>query len=85
MSLYGMCMCNLTGEWIISKHTQNPQKVILYLHGGAYCFGSFQALRPFLIYLSKQANARVLAVDYRLAPEYPYPGNVTLIALDNPR
>lgn len=44
-------------------------QVVLYLHGGGYCFGSFTSYRVFLAYLSRFARAPVLAVDYRLAPE----------------
>jgi epsilon-lactone hydrolase len=49
---------------------------ILYLHGGAYVAGSPPLYRDFTWRLAKRARARVLCVDYRLAPEFPFPAAV---------
>jgi acetyl esterase/lipase len=46
---------------------------IFYLHGGAYVFGSARSHTPLLARLARVTRARVLAVDYRLAPEHPCP------------
>ncbi len=46
---------------------------IFYLHGGGYVFGSPRSHAPLLARLARQTGARVLAVDYRLAPEHPCP------------
>ncbi|CAE6526435.1 unnamed protein product [Rhizoctonia solani] len=51
-----------------------PERVILYLHGGAYYVFSAATHRLITIPLSKYADARVFAVDYRLAPETRFPG-----------
>ncbi|MCH8543808.1 MAG: alpha/beta hydrolase [Alcanivorax sp.] len=48
-------------------------KVVLYLHGGAYCVGSPGTHRSLTTHLARAANATVLALDYRLAPEAPFP------------
>ena len=48
-------------------------KVLLYLHGGAYCVGSPATHRSLTTHLARAANATVLALDYRLAPEAPFP------------
>jgi acetyl esterase/lipase len=48
----------------------------LYLHGGAYQMGSPATLRHMIALLSAAAEARVLSVDYRLAPEHPFPAAV---------
>lgn len=48
-------------------------KVILYLHGGAYILGNPQGHRGLCSYLASLSNATVYSVDYRLAPEHPYP------------
>ena len=48
-------------------------RTILYLHGGAYLLGSPNGYRGFAAALSQAADARVLLVDYRLAPENPHP------------
>ena len=47
--------------------------VILYLHGGAYALGSVAVHREFLSRLVKASRRKVLAIDYRLAPEHPFP------------
>jgi acetyl esterase/lipase len=49
---------------------------VLYLHGGGYCLGSLASHRALVARLSAEAKARVLSVDYRLAPEHPYPAAV---------
>jgi monoterpene epsilon-lactone hydrolase len=51
-----------------------PHKAMLYLHGGGYVFGSAQDThRDLISRLAQTAECCVLAVDYRLAPEHPYP------------
>jgi epsilon-lactone hydrolase len=55
---------------------KNPRRVILWLHGGAYCMGSATGYRHFGAHLARVANARVILPDYRLAPEHPYPDAV---------
>jgi len=47
--------------------------IILYLHGGAYAVGSVTSHRKFLARLAKACQMKVLAIDYRLAPEHPFP------------
>mgnify|MGYP001764444802 CR=1 FL=1 len=47
--------------------------VTLYLHGGAYALGSVSVHREFLSRLAKASQIKVLAIDYRLAPEHPFP------------
>jgi acetyl esterase/lipase len=43
------------------------------LHGGAYLFGSIEDYRDFLARVTRAADARAVAIDYRLAPEHPFP------------
>lgn len=50
-----------------------PRPIILHLHGGAYFVGSSDAYRPFAANLALACDARVALLDYRLAPEAPYP------------
>ena len=45
----------------------------MYLHGGGYCIGSLTSHRAMLTHLAAATEGRVLAVDYRLAPEHPFP------------
>jgi len=48
-------------------------RVMLYFHGGGYVLGSVYDYRPFTVALGKVTKMRVLSVNYRLAPEHPYP------------
>lgn len=47
--------------------------IILYLHGGAFAVGSVNVHREFLARLAIACQMKVLAIDYRLAPEHPFP------------
>jgi epsilon-lactone hydrolase len=49
---------------------------LVYFHGGGYCIASALAYRSFGSHLAKVCRARVLLVDYRLAPEHPFPAAV---------
>ncbi len=51
-------------------------KVILYVHGGGYVMGSAGSHRDMTGRLSQAAGARVLSLNYRLAPEHPFPAPV---------
>lgn len=46
---------------------------LLWFHGGAYCIGSVQQEDPMCAELSTRTDTVVVSVDYRLAPEHPYP------------
>jgi acetyl esterase/lipase len=50
-----------------------PERVILYLHGGAFLMGSPASYRNRAMRLSYRCNAEVFVPDYRLAPEHPFP------------
>lgn len=63
---------SLKAEWLIPK-TSSYSPIILYLHGGGYCLGSLNTHRAFLSFLSKITHARVLNIDYPLAPSHPFP------------
>lgn len=62
-------------EWIAAPGAADD-RVILYLHGGSYQKGSTNTHAALVARLSQAADARVLAVDYRLAPEHPHPAAV---------
>jgi epsilon-lactone hydrolase len=50
--------------------------VILYFHGGVYVIGSADATVPLVSDIARRSKANVVSVDYRLAPEHPYPAAV---------
>jgi acetyl esterase/lipase len=62
----------IEGEWIKAPNVI-PDKVLLYLHGGAFIAGSIDTHRDLVCRISRVANIAVLIIDYRLAPEYPFP------------
>ncbi|KAF5584583.1 Na+ solute symporter [Fusarium pseudoanthophilum] len=63
------------GELITASEAKYD-RYIVYLHGGGYVIGSVNSYRDFCERLSRSAKARVLVVDYRLAPENPFPAAV---------
>jgi epsilon-lactone hydrolase len=50
--------------------------VILYLHGGGYVIGSAKSSVPLAAELARRTSAKVITLDYRLAPENPFPAAV---------
>src|SRR3954454_21284623 len=49
---------------------------ILYFHGGVYVIGTAAQTVPLVSDLARRAHAKAVTVDYRLAPEHPYPAAV---------
>jgi acetyl esterase/lipase len=65
----------VTAEWVAAEGASDS-RVVLYFHGGGYIIGSPRTHRAMLAHLSRDSGARVLALDYRLAPEHPFPAPV---------
>lgn len=63
------------GEWI-STEGATGGATILYLHGGGYVIGSINSHRELISRIARATGARTLAIDYRLAPEHPFPAAV---------
>lgn len=71
----------LQAEWIEMRSDANERKkghnpgkrVMLYIHGGAYFFGSVDEHRYQMQRHARKLKARVLAPKYRLAPQFPFP------------
>jgi monoterpene epsilon-lactone hydrolase len=53
-----------------------PRHVVLYLHGGVYVLGDAFQSADLASQIGRRAQARVVSLDYRLAPEDPYPAAV---------
>jgi acetyl esterase/lipase len=62
-------------EWVWVP-AASAERVVLYVHGGAYVIGSLNTHRDLAGRISRASGARVLNVDYRLAPEHPHPAAV---------
>lgn len=60
------------------SNSRNPKdRVILYLHGGGFVVGSTKTRRMFTIYIVGKMGYNVVAPEYRLAPEHPFPAAPT--------
>jgi epsilon-lactone hydrolase len=62
----------VAGEFITTPASR-PDRHVLFLHGGGYVTGSPLLYRHFTWRIATAIRAGVLAVDYRLAPEHPFP------------
>jgi epsilon-lactone hydrolase len=62
-------------EWVVAPGAEDD-RAILYLHGGGYVIGSIATHRELASRISRASGARVLVIDYRLAPEHPFPAAV---------
>lgn len=56
----------------LSEHVKDGP-ILLHLHGGGYITGSAAMERTATFRIAKTAGARMFAVDYRLAPQHPFP------------
>ena len=65
----------LPAEWAADESAAGDQAA-LYLHGGGYVIGSVRTHRVLMAGLSRASGARVLGLEYRLAPEHPFPAPV---------
>ncbi|MCM3585220.1 alpha/beta hydrolase [Mesobacillus maritimus] len=65
----------MPAEWVSAPNATTDQ-VFLYLHGGAYIMGSCNTHRDLASKISRASGCRVLVIEYRLAPENPYPAAV---------
>ncbi len=74
------------GEWLLPPGSAIPGSAgwiaqadaptILYLHGGGYCFCSVTTHRPLVKALALATNMRTFTLEYRLAPEHPFPAAI---------
>ncbi|MBY5993467.1 alpha/beta hydrolase [Ferrimonas balearica] len=62
-------------DWVLTGQSVS-ERVILYFHGGGFCLRSPRVHAALLGRLAMETHSRGLMVDYRLAPEFPYPAAV---------
>jgi acetyl esterase len=58
---------------LFAPASAHPLPVLLYLHGGGFTVGSVATHEPLCRHLAHLAHCAVVSVDYRLAPEWPFP------------
>ena len=54
-------------------HGSLERPLIIYFHGGGWTIGDLDTHHPFCLHLANQTRCTVMSVDYRLAPEHPFP------------
>jgi len=62
----------LSGKLFITPESKDDH-IVLFFHGGAYIAGSVETSNYHAVLISRFANAQLLSINYRLAPEHPYP------------
>jgi len=65
----------LNAEWLTPKGCPDD-KLLLYLHGGAYVMGNCATHRQMVSYIAKFSGIKALLPEYRLAPEHPFPSAI---------
>ena len=68
-------VCDLRAEWLRPEGARDD-RVLLYLHGGAYVLGSCQSHRHLVSHIARAAGIEALLPEYRLAPEHPFPAGL---------
>jgi monoterpene epsilon-lactone hydrolase len=63
---------HVPAEWLYGPDA-DESRVLLYLHGGGYLLGSIATHRSLAARIAEAAGIRALIIDYRLAPEHPFP------------
>ena len=68
-------LAGLPVEWVTPRSLTQPDTapICLYLHGGAFVMGGLNSHRDLAAQLAQRAQIQLLMVDYRLAPEHPFP------------
>ncbi len=64
-----------SGLWI-EPRDRRTTRTVLHLHGGGFCFGSAACSVDYAERLARAVDGRCLAVEYRLAPEHPFPAGL---------
>jgi acetyl esterase/lipase len=68
-------VAGLAAEWLLPDRSP-ADRLLLYLHGGAYLMGGCATHRQMVSYIAKAAGVRTLLPEYRLAPEHPFPAAI---------
>ena len=63
---------NMPAEWLLGPDADGSRR-LLFLHGGGYVAGGITAYRNFAMWIAQATRCAVLLIEYRLAPEHPFP------------
>lgn len=67
---------NPHGEWYTARDASEQSPVILYIHGGGFVLPQTHLHRVMLAHITKRVQGRAFMLDYRLAPEHPFPAGL---------
>jgi acetyl esterase len=59
-----------------ARESRGPGPVVTFFHGGGFVLGDLDTHEPFCAELARQLDLPVVAIDYRLAPEHPWPAGI---------
>jgi acetyl esterase/lipase len=65
----------VSSEWVLAEDA-DPDLRIMYIHGGGFMAGTLDCYRHVVEALSRASGMAVLTIDYRLAPENPFPAGL---------
>lgn len=60
----------------VYRHAGDPTGLVVYFHGGGYCIGSVGLMDNVAKGIARHSGANVVSVEYRLAPEHPFPAGL---------
>lgn len=63
-------------EWIYPANSETDHR-ILYIHGGSWCNADIKSYRPFAARIAKSSGYSVFLINYRVAPENPFPAGLS--------
>ncbi len=65
----------VSAEWVTTP-ASDPNRRLLYIHGGSWIAGGLPGYRPLASRIAEAAQCAVLLIEYRLAPEHPFPAGL---------
>lgn len=63
----------ITTLWITPPELKHKDKVMIFIHGGAWIVNSRKTQLPLQMAVASSLGVKVVSIEYRLAPEHPYP------------
>jgi len=68
-------IAGVPGAWFLPEHPVSDD-IVIYIHGGAFIFGSIDSHASLVSHITHHLKRKVLVIDYRLAPEHPFPAGI---------
>jgi epsilon-lactone hydrolase len=76
LAVQRVAAANVRGEWLIPGQVSRERSAVMYFHGGGYVSCSPASHRAITATLARLTRQRVFALDYRLAPDHPFPAAI---------